>query len=80
MFQCPRFIFLLNYRELNTNIDIDCPFLFPLVGALQSLKKALQLPNRLGWNGDPCIPQQHPWSRVDCRYDNTKGNWYIDGM
>ncbi|XP_057538460.1 receptor-like protein 4 [Amaranthus tricolor] len=61
-------------------IPAEAKTLIVEVGALQSLKKALQLPNRLGWNGDPCIPQQHPWSRVDCRYDNTKGNWYIDGI
>ena len=51
-----------------------------LVTALQLLKKALQLPDRLGWNGDPCSPQQHPWNGADCRYDSTKGSWYIGGL
>ncbi|XP_057544644.1 receptor-like protein 4 isoform X1 [Amaranthus tricolor] len=50
------------------------------VTALQLLKKALQLPDRLGWNGDPCSPQQHPWNGADCRYDSTKGSWYIGGL
>lgn len=54
--------------------------MFPLVSALQSLKKTLQLPHRLGWNGDPCVPQQHPWSGADCRFDSTKRRWYIDGL
>lgn len=50
------------------------------VSALQSLKKALQLPHRLGWNGDPCVPQQHPWSGADCRFDSAQKRWYIDGL
>ncbi|KAH7546040.1 hypothetical protein FEM48_Zijuj01G0158500 [Ziziphus jujuba var. spinosa] len=41
------------------------------VRALQTLKKALGLPLRLGWNGDPCVPQQHPWSGADCQFDRT---------
>lgn len=50
------------------------------VSALQSLKKALQLPHRLGWNGDPCVPPQHPWNGADCRFDSAKKRWYIDGL
>ncbi|KAL2931844.1 Receptor-like protein 4 [Bienertia sinuspersici] len=50
------------------------------VSALQSIKKALQLPRRIGWNGDPCVPQQHPWNGADCRFDSAKRRWYIDGL
>ncbi|MCD7468639.1 Receptor-like protein 4 [Datura stramonium] len=50
------------------------------VKALQSLKLALGLPLRFGWNGDPCFPQQHPWSGVDCQFDRTSNNWVIDGL
>ncbi|XP_021726489.1 receptor-like protein kinase At5g59670 [Chenopodium quinoa] len=50
------------------------------VSGLQSLKKALQLPHRLGWNGDPCVPRQHPWNGADCRYDGANKRWYIDGL
>ncbi|MBA0712839.1 hypothetical protein Golax_011912 [Gossypium laxum] len=35
------------------------------VRALQALKKSLGLPNRFGWNGDPCVPKEHPWSGAD---------------
>ncbi|MCH95265.1 receptor-like protein kinase [Trifolium medium] len=50
------------------------------VMALQTLKKALGLPPRFGWNGDPCVPQQHPWTGVDCQLDKSSGNWVIDGL
>ncbi|XP_057748203.1 receptor-like protein 4 [Arachis stenosperma] len=50
------------------------------VSALQTLKKALGLPPRLGWNGDPCVPQQHPWSGVDCQLDKSSSRWVIDGI
>lgn len=53
---------------------------FTLVKALQTLKKALGLPPRFGWNGDPCVPQQHPWTGVDCQLDKSSGNWVIDGL
>ncbi|CAA3025816.1 leucine-rich repeat receptor-like serine threonine- kinase At2g14440 [Olea europaea subsp. europaea] len=50
------------------------------VRALQKLKSALGLPLRFGWNGDPCVPQQHPWSGVDCQYDSTISKYVIDGL
>lgn len=53
---------------------------FTLVRALQTLKNALELPPRLGWNGDPCVPQQHPWRGVDCQLNKSIGSWVIDGL
>ncbi|XP_010928957.1 receptor-like protein 4 [Elaeis guineensis] len=50
------------------------------VRALQNLKSSLGLPLRFGWNGDPCVPQQHPWSGVDCQFDSKTGQWVIDGL
>ncbi|KAJ6827606.1 putative LRR receptor-like serine/threonine-protein kinase [Iris pallida] len=50
------------------------------VTALQNLKNSLGLPLRFGWNGDPCVPQQHPWSGVDCHFDSKSGRWVIDGL
>ncbi|CAI9755166.1 unnamed protein product [Fraxinus pennsylvanica] len=50
------------------------------VRTLQKLKSALGLPLRFGWNGDPCVPQQHPWSGVDCQYDRTISKYVIDGL
>ncbi|KAM7530650.1 hypothetical protein LguiB_034060 [Lonicera macranthoides] len=50
------------------------------VRALQSLRSALGLPLRFGWNGDPCVPQQHPWSGADCQFDSATSKWVIDGL
>ncbi|URD99263.1 Di-glucose binding within endoplasmic reticulum [Musa troglodytarum] len=50
------------------------------VSALQILKSSMGLPRRLGWNGDPCVPQQHPWSGLGCQFDSKSGNWVIDGL
>lgn len=50
------------------------------VRALQILKSKLGLPMRLGWNGDPCVPQQHPWSGADCQFDRRSSKWVIDGL
>ncbi|XP_075496410.1 LOW QUALITY PROTEIN: receptor-like protein 4 [Primulina tabacum] len=50
------------------------------IRALQRLKSALGLPLRFGWNGDPCVPEQHPWSGVDCQYDRNISKHVIDGL
>ncbi|XVF25767.1 hypothetical protein REPUB_Repub13aG0241900 [Reevesia pubescens] len=50
------------------------------VWALQALRKALGLPNRFGWNGDPCVPKEHPWSGADCHFDKSGSKWFIDGL
>lgn len=70
---------LLFVIRMNINF---CKFIiiFTLVSALQALKKALRLPPRFGWNGDPCAPQQHPWSGVGCQLNKSRGNWVIDGL
>ncbi|KAF9590155.1 hypothetical protein IFM89_031759 [Coptis chinensis] len=51
-----------------------------VVRALESVKNSLGLPLRFGWNGDPCVPQQHPWSGVDCLFDSKGRSWVIDGL
>jgi hypothetical protein len=50
------------------------------VWALQSMKQNLDLPGRLGWNGDPCIPQVHAWYGVNCEFEATVGTWFINGL
>lgn len=50
------------------------------VSALQALKNSLGLPHRLGWNGDPCVPKEHPWSGADCHLDTATNKWFIDGL
>ncbi|XP_022715841.1 putative leucine-rich repeat receptor-like serine/threonine-protein kinase At2g14440 [Durio zibethinus] len=50
------------------------------VRALQALKKAMGLPKRFGWNGDPCVPKEHPWGGADCHFDKSGSKWFIDGL
>ncbi|KAL6574017.1 Receptor-like protein 4 [Orobanche hederae] len=50
------------------------------IRALHKLKDALGLPLRFGWNGDPCAPEQHPWSGIDCQYDTNISKHVIDGL
>ncbi|XP_030528878.1 receptor-like protein 4 isoform X2 [Rhodamnia argentea] len=65
-------VFEIVIAESKTSVDE--------VRALQTLKDGLVLPLRFGWNGDPCVPQQHPWSGIDCRFNSTRNNWVIDGL
>lgn len=71
---------IINAIEVFEIIMAESKTLVEEVRALQALKKALGLPVRLGWNGDPCVPPQHPWSGADCQYDKTNNKWVIDGI
>ncbi|XP_038690117.1 receptor-like protein 4 isoform X1 [Tripterygium wilfordii] len=71
---------IVNAIEVFEIIIAEFKTLSEEVSALESLKTALGLPLRFGWNGDPCVPQQHPWSGVDCHLDSTKSKWFIDGL
>ncbi|KAL5730479.1 Receptor-like protein 4 [Ranunculus cassubicifolius] len=71
---------IINAIEVFEVIPAESRTAIQEVRALQSLKNSLGLPLRLGWNGDPCVPQQHPWSGVDCQFDKKAGTWVIDGL
>ncbi|PSS24626.1 Leucine-rich repeat receptor-like serine/threonine-protein kinase [Actinidia chinensis var. chinensis] len=71
---------LINAVEIFEVIVAESKTLPDEVRALQTLKNALGLPLRFGWNGDPCVPQQHPWSGADCQFDRTSSKWVIDGL
>lgn len=71
---------IINAIEIFEVIMAESKTLSDEVNALLSLKKTLGLPVRLGWNGDPCVPQQHPWSGADCQFDRTSNKWVIDGL
>ncbi|KAJ4981906.1 hypothetical protein NE237_032743 [Protea cynaroides] len=71
---------IINAIEVFEVIPTESKTLPQQVMALQALKNTLGLPLRLGWNGDPCVPQQHPWSGVDCQFDVTSVKWVIDGL
>ncbi|CAL5411271.1 unnamed protein product [Camellia sinensis] len=71
---------LINAIEILEVITAESKTLPDEVRALQILKSSLGLPLRFGWNGDPCVPQQHPWSGANCQFDVTSGKWVIDGL
>ncbi|PKA46685.1 Putative leucine-rich repeat receptor-like serine/threonine-protein kinase [Apostasia shenzhenica] len=71
---------IINGIEVFEIIPAELRTLPEEVSTLQILKASLGLPLRLGWNGDPCVPQQHPWSGVDCQYDSKSVKWVIDGL
>ncbi|KAK1257267.1 putative leucine-rich repeat receptor-like protein kinase [Acorus gramineus] len=69
---------IINAIEIFEIIALESKTAAEEVRALQTLKNSLGLPLRLGWNGDPCVPQQHPWSGADCQF--IGGSWVIDGL
>ncbi|KAI9121055.1 hypothetical protein K1719_008088 [Acacia pycnantha] len=71
---------IISAIEIFEIIMVESKTLSEEVRDLQSLKKALALPPRFGWNGDPCVPQQHPWTGADCQLDRKSGTWVIDGL
>lgn len=70
----------VNAFEVYQLIPREQPTAADNVWALQSMKQNLDLPGRLGWNGDPCIPQVHAWYGVNCEFEATVGAWFINGL
>ncbi|KAJ6707091.1 RECEPTOR-LIKE PROTEIN 4 [Salix viminalis] len=71
---------IINAIEVFEILISESKTLLEEVRGLQSLKSALNLPLRFGWNGDPCVPQEHPWNGADCHFDKTSSRWFIDGL
>ncbi|XP_073311797.1 receptor-like protein 4 isoform X1 [Primulina huaijiensis] len=71
---------IINAIELFELVLAESKTLPDEIRTLQRLKSALGLPPRFGWNGDPCVPQQHPWNGVDCQYDRTLRKHVIVGL
>ncbi|XP_012091645.1 receptor-like protein 4 isoform X2 [Jatropha curcas] len=71
---------IINAIEVFEVITTESKTILEEVRALQALKSALGLPPRFGWNGDPCVPQQHPWNGADCQFDTSSQKWIIDGL
>lgn len=44
------------------------------------IKQSMELPSRLGWNGDPCVPPVHPWYGTKCTFDALTGAWFISQL
>ncbi|XP_078436814.1 receptor like protein 4 [Wolffia australiana] len=71
---------IINAIEIFHVIPAEFKTLTDEVRALEVVKNALGLPLRFGWNGDPCVPQQHPWGGVDCQFNSRIAKWVIDGL
>ncbi|EPS57645.1 hypothetical protein M569_17172, partial [Genlisea aurea] len=71
---------IINAVELFELVAAESKTMPDEIGALQKLKSTLGLPLRFGWNGDPCVPEEHPWSGIDCQYDRSLGKYVIDGL
>lgn len=71
---------LINGFEIFQVITTEYTTFNQEVWALQALKRSLGLPSRLGWNGDPCVPQEHPWNGVNCQFNHDGGGWSIHGL
>ncbi|KAH7441780.1 hypothetical protein KP509_03G054100 [Ceratopteris richardii] len=58
---------LENYALLQKDVATD-----PVdVKAMRAIKESLQIPERMGWNGDPCAPSNwDAWEGVTCNYGN----------
>ncbi|KAG6557176.1 hypothetical protein Mapa_001103 [Marchantia paleacea] len=50
------------------------------VWALKALKYPMGIPSRMGWIGDPCVPQEHPWDGIACKLDYGQKSWLISGL
>ncbi|CAM6108557.1 unnamed protein product [Calypogeia fissa] len=71
---------LVSAIEVYQIMERELPTQTQEVWALQAMKPNLGIPPRMGWIGDPCVPQQHPWDGIDCRNDNVQQLWLIDGL
>ncbi|KAH7427350.1 hypothetical protein KP509_10G040400 [Ceratopteris richardii] len=60
---------LENYALLPKEVPTD-----PIdVKAMRAIKRSLLIPERMGWNGDPCAPQNwDAWEGVTCNHGESK--------
>ncbi|CAN6451876.1 unnamed protein product [Victoria cruziana] len=59
---------LENYAML----PLDSVTVASQVSAMRALKESLQIPERMGWNGDPCAPSTwDAWEGVTCHNDEN---------
>ncbi|KAK9106863.1 hypothetical protein Syun_022874 [Stephania yunnanensis] len=49
--------------------------------AMRALKESLRVPERMGWNGDPCAPSSwDAWEGVTCRIDKNRSALVVSQM
>ncbi|CAN6445992.1 unnamed protein product [Victoria cruziana] len=55
-------------------VPLDSATVPSQVFAMKALKESLQVPERMGWNGDPCAPSSwDAWEGVTCHRDGKNG-------
>ncbi|KAH9616676.1 hypothetical protein KSS87_020649 [Heliosperma pusillum] len=65
---------ILNGLENYAIVPADLATVPEQVVAMRALKESLRVPDRMGWNGDPCAPATwDAWEGVTCRA-NKEGN------
>ncbi|KAI8527627.1 hypothetical protein RHMOL_Rhmol12G0090100 [Rhododendron molle] len=58
-----------NYAIVTTDLSTDPDEVI----AMRSLKESLRIPDRMGWNGDPCAPSTwDAWEGVTCHPNNDE--------
>ncbi|KAK4779735.1 hypothetical protein SAY87_015841 [Trapa incisa] len=58
---------LISGLEIYAVIPVDLPTDHQQVIAMEALKESLRVPDRMGWNGDPCAPTEwDAWEGVTC--------------
>ncbi|KAH9312737.1 hypothetical protein KI387_027772, partial [Taxus chinensis] len=61
---------LINGVENYALIPMDLATVTSEVAAMRALKESLRIPDRMGWNGDPCAPSTwDAWEGVTCYYN-----------
>jgi hypothetical protein len=70
----------VNAFEIYQLVPMDAATVKTDLWAMQLLKQSLSLPASQGWNGDPCVPQEHTWFGVNCQFNATKNSWCIHGL
>lgn len=54
-------------------VPVDLSTVPEQVTAMRALKDSLRIPDRMGWNGDPCAPMSwEAWEGVTCRLNNNE--------
>ncbi|KAL6010783.1 hypothetical protein ACLOJK_001225 [Asimina triloba] len=68
---------LISGLENYAMVPLDLSTVSNQVTAMRALKESLRVPDRMGWNGDPCAPSTwDAWEGVTC-HRNVKGDGLV---
>jgi hypothetical protein len=70
---------VIGFFELEIS-NCECVFVSVVV-AMRALKESLRVPDRMGWNGDPCAPTSwDAWEGVTCHPNKDETALVISQM